>query len=102
MRENLAYKKAKCYYYNEHIRIKTMAIRPDHSRDHATILFAINLFYTIKSTVFNSLDNCSYRMTDIRECQADIPYYIEKRAGLKPKGTAITNLNTTQLPDLAI
>ncbi len=102
MTENPAYKKAKCYYHNERIRIETMPIGPDHSRDNATILFAINLFCTIKSLAFNSLDNYSYRMTGIRECQPDISYYIGERARLAPKGTAITNLDTTPPPDLVI
>lgn len=102
MVKNPAYKKAKCYYHNEQIRIETMPIGPDHSRDNAIILFAINLFCTIKSLAFNSLDNCSYRMTGIRECQPDISYYIGERAGLAPKGTAITNLDTTPPPDLVI
>ncbi|NES77102.1 MULTISPECIES: Uma2 family endonuclease [Okeania] len=102
MANNPAYKKAKCYYHNEQIRIETMPIGPDHSRNNAIILFAINLFCTIKGLAFNSLDNCSYRMTGIRECQPDISYYIGKRADLAPKGTAITNLDTTPPPDLVI
>ncbi|NEP76810.1 MAG: Uma2 family endonuclease [Okeania sp. SIO3B3] len=102
MAENPDYKKAKCYYHNDYIRIETMPIRPNHSRDNATILFAINLFCTIKSLAFNSLDNCSYRMAGIRECQPDISYYVGDRAKLAPKGTAITNLETTPPPDLII
>ncbi|GGA53940.1 Uma2 family endonuclease [Okeania sp. KiyG1] len=102
MTENPAYQKAKCYYHNEYIRIETIPIGPNHSRDNATILFAINLFCTIKSLAFNSLDNCSYRMVGVRECQPDISYYIGERAKLAPKGTAITNLGTTPPPDLVI
>ncbi|NEO57279.1 MAG: Uma2 family endonuclease [Okeania sp. SIO3B5] len=102
MANSPAYQKAKCYYHNKQIRIETMPIGPDHSRNNAIILFAINLFCTIKGLAFNSLDNCSYRMTGIRECQPDISYYIGERAGLAPKGTAITNLDTTPPPDLVI
>ena len=102
MTENPVYQKAKCYYHNERIRIETMPIGPNHSRDNATILFAINLFCTLKSLAFNSLDNCSYRMVGVRECQPDISYYIGERARLAPKGTTIANLDTTPPPDLVI
>lgn len=68
MKENFIYKKVKCYYYNECIKIKIMVIRFDYFKDYVIILFVINFFCIIKSIVFNSLDNCSYRMIDIREC----------------------------------
>ena len=79
-----------------------MSVGPDHSRDNATILFAINLFCTIKGISFNSLDNCSYRIKGVRECQPDLSYYIGERAELAPKGAAIANLEITPPPDLAI
>lgn len=97
-----AYKKAKCYYRDRRMRIETMSVGPDHSRDNAIILFAINLFCTIKGISFNSLDNCSYRIKGVRECQPDLSYYIGQRAGLAPKGSAIANLEITPPPDLAI
>jgi len=102
MAEDPAYKKAKCYYHDRRMRIETMSVGPNHSRDNATILFAINLFCTIKGISFNSLDNCSYRLKGVRECQPDLSYYIGERSGLAPEGSAIANLEITPPPDLAI
>lgn len=102
MAEDPTYEKAKCYYHERRMRIETMSVGPDHSRDNAIILFAINLFCTIKGISFNSLDNCSYRIKGVRECQPDLSYYIGERAGLTPKGSIVANLEITPPPDLAI
>jgi Uma2 family endonuclease len=97
-----AYKKAKCYYRNGQMRIETMSVGPDHSRDNAILVFAVNLFGTIKGISINCLDNCSYRKTGVRECQPDVSYYLGERAKLAPSGTSIANLDVTPPPDLVI
>ncbi|MCW6051053.1 Uma2 family endonuclease [Lyngbya sp. CCAP 1446/10] len=102
MVDNQAYKKAKCYYRNGQMRIETMSVGPDHSRDNAILVFAVNLFGTIKGISLNGLDNCSYRQTGVRECQPDVSYYIGERAKLAPSGTAIASLDVTPPPDLVI
>ncbi|MBD0310095.1 MAG: Uma2 family endonuclease, partial [Microcoleus sp. T1-bin1] len=56
MADDPAYSKAKCYYRNGQMRIETMSVGPDHSRDNAIALFAINLFCTIKGISINGLD----------------------------------------------
>ncbi|MEG4014748.1 MULTISPECIES: Uma2 family endonuclease [unclassified Microcoleus] len=102
MADDPAYNKAKCYYRNGQMRIETMSVGPDHSRDNAIALFAINLFCTIKGISLNGLDNCSYRKTGVRECQPDVSYYIGERAQLAPRGTLIASLDVTPPPDLVI
>ncbi|MEG3839398.1 Uma2 family endonuclease [Microcoleus sp. herbarium14] len=102
MADDPAYNKAKCYYRNGQMRIETMSVGPDHSRDNAIALFAINLFCTIKAISLNGLDNCSYRKTGVRECQPDVSYYIGERAQLAPRGTSIASLDVTPPPDLVI
>jgi len=102
MADDAAYSKAKCYYRNGQMRIETMSVGPDHSRDNAIALFAINLFCTIKGISFNGLDNCSYRKTGVRECQPDVSYYIGERAQLAPSGSSIASLDVTPPPDLVI
>ncbi|MEG4288166.1 Uma2 family endonuclease [Microcoleus sp. C2C3] len=102
MADDPAYSKAKCYYRNGQMRIETMSVGPDHSRDNAIALFAINLFCTIKGISLNGLDNCSYRKTGVRECQPDVSYYIGERAQLAPSGSSIASLDVTPPPDLVI
>jgi Uma2 family endonuclease len=72
MADDPAYNKVKCYYCNGQMRIETMSVEPDHSRDNAIALLAINLFCTIKDISVNGLNKCSYRKTGVRECQPDV------------------------------
>jgi Uma2 family endonuclease len=102
MADDPAYSKAKCYYRNGQMRIETTSVVPDHSRDNAIALFAINLFCIIKGISLNGLDNCSYRKTGVRECQPDVSYYIGERAQLAPSGSSIATLDATPPPDLVI
>ena len=94
--------KGKGYYRNGRMRIETMPIGPNHAKAHGIIIFAVNLFCTIKGISCNGLDNCSYRKTGVRECQPDVSYYIGERAELAPTGTAIASLDRVFPPDLAI
>lgn len=73
MADSPDYKKAKCYYRNGQMRIETRAVGPDHSRDNAITVFAINLFGTIKGIALNALDNCSYRK---QESESASPIYL--------------------------
>ena len=90
------------YYYNRHMRIEDMPTGPDHSRYQSVMLFAINLYCTIKGIDFNGLDNCSYRKVGVRECQPDLSYYIQDRAKLAPIGTSVVNADEQSPPDLVI
>ncbi|MEG3987315.1 Uma2 family endonuclease [Microcoleus sp. S28C3] len=102
MADDPAYSKAKCYYRNGQMRIETMSVGPDRARDNAIALLAINLFCTIKGIAVNGFNKCSYRKTEVRECQPDVSYYIGKRAQLAPRGTSIASLDVTPPPDLVI
>jgi Uma2 family endonuclease len=102
MADDPAYKKAKCYYRNGQMRIETMSVGPDRASDIAIALLAINLFCTIKGISVNGLNKCSYRKTEVRECQPDLSYYIGARAQFAPRGTSIANLDVTPQPDLVI
>ena len=90
------------YYYNGHMRIEDMPTGADHSRYQSIILFAINLYCTIKGIDFNGLDNCSYRKTGVRECQPDISFYVGDRAKLAPTGRSVVNLDEQAIPNLVI
>ena len=100
--EDPTYAKAKGYYYNGQMRIESMGVGPDHASDNTIIVFAVNLFCTLKGLPLKGLTNCSYRKPDVRESQPDISYYIGARAKLAPQGSSIVNLNTVAPPDLAI
>ena len=47
--EHPAYEKAKCYYHNQKMRIEMPPLGHDHACDNTIIIFAVNLFCTIKS-----------------------------------------------------
>ncbi len=102
MADNLAYKKAKCYYRNGRMKIETMSVGPNRARDNAIALLAINLFCTIKGIAVNGFNKCSYRKTEVRECQPDLSYYIGERTQLAPSGSSIASLDVTPPPDLVI
>lgn len=65
----------------------------DHSREHAIVLFAVNLFGTIKGIPLNAWDNCTYRKAGVSECQPDVSYYVGERAQIIPWGTSTTDLD---------
>jgi Uma2 family endonuclease len=100
--EDPAYAKAKGYYYNGQMRIEAMGVGPDHASDNHIIAFAITLFCTLNRIPLQGLINCSYRKTDVRECQPDISYYVGERVQLAPQGSSIADLDAIAHPDLAI
>lgn len=91
--ENPAYEKAKGYYHNQHMRIEMPPVGNDHASDHTIILFAVNLFASIKGIALNGKDNCTYRKAVLREAQPDVSYYIGENADVIPYGTSIINLD---------
>jgi Uma2 family endonuclease len=100
--ENPAYEKAKSYYYNRKMRIEMPPVGSDHSRDHTVVIFAVNLFATIKAINLNGRDNCTYRKTGFDDAQPDVSYYIGKNADVIPWGTSIIHLDIYPAPDLVI
>jgi Uma2 family endonuclease len=53
--------KAKGYYYNDKMRIEMPPVGDAHSLDHSIVMFAVNLFATLKGIDINGRDNCAYR-----------------------------------------
>jgi Uma2 family endonuclease len=100
--ENPVYVKAQGYYHNRHMRIEMPPIGNDHASDHTIILFAVNLFASIKGIALNGKDNCTYRKTGFNEAQPDVSYYIGENADVIPYGTSIINLDIYPSPDLVI
>ncbi|WP_309734018.1 Uma2 family endonuclease [Chamaesiphon sp. OTE_75_metabat_556] len=90
------------YYYSGYMRIEDMPTGADHSRYHVLLTFAVNLFCTIGGIAINGFDNCTYRKTEIRECQPDLSYYTGERARLAPVGKSLVNLDEQAIPNLVI
>jgi Uma2 family endonuclease len=90
------------YYYSGYMRIEDMPTGADHSRYHVLLTFAINLFCTIGGIAINGFDNCTYRKTEIRECQPDLSYYTGERARLAPVGKSLVNLDEQAIPNLVV
>jgi len=100
--EDPIYEKAKGYYHNGKLRIEMSPVGSDHASDHTVIIFAVNLFATIKGIPLNGRDNCTYRKTGYQEAQPDVSYYINENADAVPWGTSIINLDNYPPPDLVI
>lgn len=100
--ENPVYKKAKGYYYDGRLRIEMPPVGSDPARDHTIIIFAVNLFASIKGIPLNGRDNCTYRKAGFDEAQPDVSYYIGENADVIPWGTSIINLNQYPSPNLVI
>ncbi|MHC5597228.1 MAG: Uma2 family endonuclease [Nostoc sp.] len=100
--ENPASEKAKGYYHNGHMRIEMPPVGNDHASDHITIIFAVNLFASIKGITLNGKDNCTYRKIGFKEAQPDVSYYIGENADVIPYGTSIISLDIYPPPDLVI
>jgi len=94
--------KAFGYYNNGQLRIEMSPLGNDHSRDHTIIIFAVNLFATIKGIPLNGNDNCTYRKTGLQEAQPDVSYYIGSNADAIPWGTSIVDLDIYPTPNLVI
>ncbi len=90
------------YYYSGYMRIEDMPTGADHSRYHLLVANIINLFCTIGGIAINGFDNCTYRKTEIRECQPDLSYYCGDRARLAPVCTSVIDLDEQATPDLVI
>ena len=93
---------AKGYYDNGQLRIEMSPVGFDHASDNTIVLFAVNLFCTLKKISIRGLTNCSYRKTGVRECQPDVSYYVGERAKLSIKGTSVIDLDNYPAPDLVI
>ncbi len=73
-----------------------------HSLDHSIIMFAVNLFATLKGIDINGRDNCTYRKTGFREAQPDASYYIGENVGVVVWGSGIIDLDIYPPPTLVI
>jgi Uma2 family endonuclease len=102
MIENPAYEKAKGYYHNGRMRIEMPPVGNDHASDHTIIIFAVNLFASIKGIPLNGKDNCTYRKIGFDDSQPDVSYYIGENADIIPYGTSIINLDIYPPPTLVI
>ena len=69
---------------------------------HTIIIFAVNLFATLKGIPLNGMDNCTFRKASVQECQPDVSYYIGDNAQVIPWGTTIVHLDHYPPPDLVI
>jgi len=93
--------KAKGYYHNGQMRIEMPPFGNDHASDHTVIVFAVNLFASIKGIALNGKDNCTYRKTGFHEAQPDVSYYIGENANIVAWGTSIIDLDKYPPPALA-
>jgi Uma2 family endonuclease len=100
--DELDNEKAKGYYYDGYYKLEMTPIGFDHSSNHAIIMYAVNLYVTLKRIDEIALDACSYRKIGVREAQPDASYYIGEKAGIIPSGTSMINLDQYPAPDLAI
>ena len=100
--ESTVYEKARCYYYDGHLRIEMTPLGHDHGCDNTIISFAVNLFCTIKGVPIKGLTNTTYRQTGFQECQPDISYYIGDNSQVIPWGTSVINLDDYPSPELVI
>jgi Uma2 family endonuclease len=94
--------KRKSYYYNGRMRIEPMSMGADHSKDHAIIIFGINLFATLRGLPINAHDGCSYRKVGIQEFQPDASYYVGENVDAISWGTRVVDLNQHPVPDLVV
>lgn len=60
----------------------------DHASDHAVIIFAVNLFASIKGIALNGKNNCTYRKIGV-QVQPDVSYYIGESADIVSYGTSM-------------
>jgi hypothetical protein len=70
---------------------------------------SIELFCMLQDISADGLINCSYRKTEVRECQPDVSYYVSdslqdasRSTQLAPRGNSIVDLDEFPAPDLAI
>jgi len=100
--DSLSEQKTKSYYHCNHIRLEMSPVSNEHASDHSIILYAVNLFATLKNIELNGYDNCSYRKPKVREAQPDASFYIGKTAKSITWGTGIVDLDKYPPPTLVI
>ncbi|GFE69239.1 Uma2 family endonuclease [Chroococcus sp. FPU101] len=100
--EDLAYEKAKCYYYNGRMRIEMAALGNPHSRNHYIVIVGMALFASVKEIDIDGHDNCTYRKTGYTEIQPDISFYFGDKAEIIPWDATIISLDNFPPPNLVI
>lgn len=100
--ESPKYENYQGYYYEGRMRIEDMHKGADHARIHALTSFAINLFCIMRGIPINGLVKCTYRKSEIIECQPDLSYYIQELSKTSPIGSLIVNLDEQSIPNLVI
>ncbi len=96
------YERAKSYYYKGYMRIEMLPVSFDHGQDQVIVIFAVNLFATLKGIPATGLDTTTLRKMGIRDCQPDVSYYLGNRAQAIPSGTGIVDLDEYPAPNLVI
>lgn len=92
----------KSYYHQDKWLIEMTPIGYEHARNHGVIMLAVNLYAIAKEINFNSIDNCSYRLTGKSEFQPDVSYYLGDNAEVIPHDTSIIDLDIYPPPDLVV
>lgn len=100
--DQLKQDKSIIYYYNGRMKLEMTPIGSDHASDHSIIIYAVNLYATLKNIELTGKDNCSYRKKGYVEAQPDISFYLGKNADIIPYGTSIISLDKYPAPDLVI
>ncbi|ACK73410.1 protein of unknown function DUF820 [Gloeothece citriformis PCC 7424] len=100
--QNSQDEKVKFYYNNGRLRIEMTPLGNPHSRDHAIVIVAVNLFASLKGIDLDGHDNCTYRKTGFQDAQPDVSFYIGENAEIIPWETSIISLDQYPAPDLVI
>ena len=96
------YDAAKCYYYNQQLRIQMAPVGFDHAECNGILPIFINLFCLVQKLRTRLLINCSYRKPGLREAQPDLSYYLVTSDRQIPSGSSPVNLDQYDPPELAI
>lgn len=102
LQHNPDYRKAKFYYHQGQYRIEMSPLGNPHSRDHAIINYAINLFAIFNQIPIDAHDNCTYQKQGKQEAQPDLSYYIGSNVNSIDWDTTIINLDDNPPPNLII
>ena len=96
------YDQAKCYYYNQQLRIQMAPVGFDHAECNGILPILIYEFCKNKQVKIRSIINCSYRKPGLREAQPDLSYYLVTSDRQIPSGSSPVNLDQYDPPELAI
>jgi Uma2 family endonuclease len=99
---NLAYETGYAYYDRGKARIEMTPLGINHAEDTSIIDTLVSIFCTRKGIPLRGLNRCSFRKTNLEDCQPDLAFYLDSLENSPPRSNSPVNLDKYTPPALVV